>query len=163
MNERECAESLKAKKYLSLFLPCWLLVIDNKPTLYPDNPFFILHFQCPGVSEPWCFAETHEWRTQGSIIGAAIIIEGKLRSCRSAAESVVAIFAPATNRITVVVGGDTNNGFAESICCWGQTGQTSPFHWSQSSPDMILCIVPQNFKALTIFSFFIANFAFHRM
>jgi len=85
------------------------------------------------------------------------------RRCRSAAECVIALFAHVTNRITVVVGGDTNNGFAGSNCYWGQTRQTPLFHWSQSSPDMILCIVPQNFKALTIFSFFIANFAFHRM
>ena len=40
---------------------------------------FTLHFSLnyPGVSEEQCFAETSEWRTQGSGIGEAAMDEGK--------------------------------------------------------------------------------------
>ena len=40
---------------------------------------FTLHFSLrnPGVSEAHSFAETCDWRTQGSLIGEAVISEGK--------------------------------------------------------------------------------------
>jgi len=43
---------------------------------------FIFHFLNPGVSEVRSFAETNDWKTQGSFIGAATINEGKSGSRR---------------------------------------------------------------------------------